>query len=209
MLSSSYGAGDQGTTGRGRKRSAHGTAVALQFVSMYLDSVANAGETMEHIVVTYHPHPLGWIRAQFTPTGLSALTLPSTPDGVSKPGPEPEPTDVTQAFRRALERYFSGAPEAFEAIPLDLSAATDFQREVWAAARAVTWGHTSTYGDLAERLGRTKGSARAVGHALGANPIAVIIPCHRFLAANGDLVNFAAGLHWKRELLRLEGALIS
>lgn len=165
---------------------------------------------METPVTTYYQHTLGWIQARFTSDGLCSLTLPVNSGAITPPtGQDSNPKGLANAFRAALERYFSGAPEDFDTIPLDVSEATEFQREVWAAARGIVWGRTSTYGDLAEMLGRTKGSARAVGHALGANPIAILIPCHRFLAANGDLVNFAAGLHWKRELLRLEGALLS
>jgi len=165
-------------------------------------------EIMESVAKIYHSHSLGTVRAEFSAQGLRSLHLANVLD-VSEAGDLGDASPWGCAMTEALARYFTGIPEAFTGIPLDLSGATAFQREVWAAAQTVEWGRTSTYGALAEKLGRNKGSARAVGHALGANPIAIIIPCHRFLAANGDLVNFAAGLHWKRELLRLEGSLLS
>lgn len=110
-------------------------------------------------------------------------------------------------LRGTLENYFAGAPETFKNIPLDL-AGTDFQRSVWLEAQKVPHGHTMTYGELTRRLGLPPGSARAVGAALGANPVHILVPCHRFLAANGDLTGFAGGLDWKRALLELEGALL-
>ena len=112
-----------------------------------------------------------------------------------------------RGLREALERYFAGAEEDFGAIPLTLGG-TDFQRTVWAAAREVAWGHTATYGELTQRMGLPMTSARAVGAALGANPVLILVPCHRFLGANGSLTGFAAGLPWKRALLELEGSLL-
>src|SRR5690606_25333183 len=111
--------------------------------------------------------------------------------------------------QEALERYFAGEPASFDGIPLDLTRGTPFQQSVWRAACAVPWGRTAAYGELAECLGRPKSAARAVGAALGANPIHILVPCHRFIAANGALVNFAAGLAWKQRLLEIEGALMT
>ena len=110
-----------------------------------------------------------------------------------------------RTLEHALEQYFSGVPMDFSDIPLDLEGATAFRRAVWLAARDVPWGALSTYGGLAKRMGRSSGSARAVGQALGANPIAIVIPCHRFVASDGGLGGFGAGLAWKRELLAIEG----
>jgi O-6-methylguanine DNA methyltransferase len=86
--------------------------------------------------------------------------------------------------------------------PLDLRAGTPFQRSVWAAMRDVPCGDTTTYGDLARRLGS---SPRAVGQAVGANPVGVVLPCHRVVAAAGKLGGFAWGTELKRALLRHEG----
>lgn len=149
-------------------------------------------------------HPFGAILGWFSEAGLTRLELPRLDARVDAPTVILQPTDTKHACHAALTRYFGGQAEDFTEVPLDLSAASEFQREVWHAAREVPYGETSTYGALAERLGRNKSAARAVGHALGQNPIAIVIPCHRFVAANGNLTGYAAGLEWKEELLRVE-----
>lgn len=111
-------------------------------------------------------------------------------------------------LHEALERYFAGMRIDFTQIPLDYTDATPFQQGVWEAARQIPWGTTASYGDLAAALGKGSGSARATGSALAANPIAILVPCHRVLSKTGNLVNYNAGLAWKRELLRLEGILL-
>jgi len=108
------------------------------------------------------------------------------------------------ALNAALERYFAGIRETFDAIPIDLEGATLFRHAVWEGARGVPWGTTTSYGGLAALIGKPN-AARAVGQALGANPIPILVPCHRFIAADGSLGGFGAGLEWKRELLRAEG----
>lgn len=103
---------------------------------------------------------------------------------------------------RQLTAYFRGTRQVFE-LPL-APAGTDFQRGVWAELATIPFGATSSYGEIARRLGRSPGASRAVGTANGANPIAIVIPCHRVLGANGDLIGFGGGLERKRYLLRLE-----
>lgn len=155
-------------------------------------------------------HPRGPIYAWFTSAGLSRLELPHAEHGAQRRSVLHSGANDARVrtLNAALERYFSGIREDFNAIPIDFSGATPFQREVWDAARSVPWGTSATYGELAERLHKSKAAARAVGHALGQNPIAIIVPCHRFVGANGALHGFAAGLDWKRELLQLEGVLL-
>ena len=87
------------------------------------------------------------------------------------------------------------------------TAGTAFQREVWAALRTIPTGETTTYGRLASQLGRPK-AMRAVGMANGANPISIIVPCHRVIGANASLTGYGGGLERKRWLLRHEGALL-
>ena len=144
-------------------------------------------------------HPLGTVAAWFTPKGLCQLTL-----GASTQATKRAPAGNAARLHAALTRYFEGRREDFADIPLDLSGATAFRRQVWEAARTVCWGETVGYGQLAERMGRTAGCARAVGQALGANPVPIIVPCHRILAAGGKLGGFGAGRQWKYVLLRLE-----
>ncbi len=105
------------------------------------------------------------------------------------------PASITQA----LEAYFKGEVEAVDEIQT-ATGGTTFQREVWKALRAIPAGVTTSYGQLATTLGRT-GSARAVGAANGANPIPIVVPCHRVIGANGTLTGFASGLPRKRWLL--------
>lgn len=110
-------------------------------------------------------------------------------------------------LREALEHYFSGEVEDFAQVPLAYSG-TPFQRAVWEGACKVAWGRTATYGELTAALGLAPGTARAVGAALGANPLHLLVPCHRFLGANGALTGYAGGLSWKQALLEIEGSLL-
>jgi methylated-DNA-[protein]-cysteine S-methyltransferase len=104
-----------------------------------------------------------------------------------------------------LAEYFSGTRRAFE-LPL-APAGTAFQLAVWHALQAIPYGQTLSYGELATRLGLAPGAARAVGLANGANPLPIIVPCHRVIGADGSLTGFGGGLPIKRSLLALEGAL--
>ncbi len=88
--------------------------------------------------------------------------------------------------------------------PLDISAGTQFQRRVWQALREIGMGTTKSYAQVADAIGKPR-ATRAVGGACGANPIPVLIPCHRVLAANQRLGGFGGGLDWKRRLLACEG----
>ncbi len=112
--------------------------------------------------------------------------------------------EMASRLTEALEAYFSGVRTEFHDIPLDLVHGTVFQRAVWEGARAISWGTLETYAGLAARIGHPK-AVRAVGQALGANPVPILVPCHRILAANGRLGGFSAGLHWKQALLGIEG----
>lgn len=103
------------------------------------------------------------------------------------------------SLTRALDAYFNGELDAIDEVPT-ATGGTAFQREVWKALRAIPAGSTISYGQLAANLGRA-GSARAVGAANGANPIPIIVPCHRVIGANGTLTGFASGLPRKRWLL--------
>lgn len=107
------------------------------------------------------------------------------------------------AARRQLDEYFAGKRRRFD-LPL-APAGTDFQRRVWWALLAIPYGEAISYGELARRVGKPR-AARAVGAANGANPIAIIIPCHRVVGASG-IGGYAGGLDIKRHLLALEGAL--
>ena len=110
-------------------------------------------------------------------------------------------TPVLRAARLWLDAYFAGERPDAGALPL-LPRGTDFQRAVWRELRTIPYGETRRYGEIAARLGS---SARAVGSAVGRNPISLIIPCHRVLGAKGALTGYAGGLERKEALLALEG----
>jgi len=110
---------------------------------------------------------------------------------------------VLHAARLWLDAYFAGEAPEVSGLPLSPKG-TVFQRKVWQELLKIPYGATDTYGALAGRLGS---SARAVGSAVGRNPISIIIPCHRVLASDGSLTGYAGGLENKEKLLRLEGVL--
>ena len=115
-----------------------------------------------------------------------------------------EPEKVRPAADQVRE-YFDGRRSRFD-LPLDLSEVSTFGREVLTAAAAIGKGEVTTYGSLAQAIGRPR-AARAVGRALGANPVPLVIPCHRVIASNGSLGGYSAsgGVATKRQLLQLEG----
>jgi len=109
-----------------------------------------------------------------------------------------------EAVRRAVEAYFAGDLGALGGVAVK-TGGTAFQRTVWAALRAIPPGETRSYGQLAAAIGSPR-AVRAAGLANGQNPVAVIVPCHRVIGANGTLTGYAGGLERKRWLLRHEGA---
>jgi len=160
------------------------------------------------------PTSWGWMGLAATKKGWRASTLPY-----------PEPEEALRALARvlpqgalaeeaslalmppweeALKAYFAGERVDFREAPLDWEGATPFQRAVWAACRGIGYGEVLTYGELARRIGHP-GAARAVGQALGANPLPILVPCHRVVGQGGQLVGFGGGLEWKARLLHLEG----
>lgn len=103
----------------------------------------------------------------------------------------------------ALAKYFSGQLDILETIEVEMNG-TPFQLQVWEALRGVRAGHTASYSEIARTIG-TPAAVRAVGAANGANPIAVVVPCHRIIGANGTLTGYGGGLRRKEWLLRHEG----
>ena len=154
-----------------------------------------------------HDSPLGTLLLAATAHGLAGLWFEG-----QRPGPtnfaqwrsEPAHPVLTQA-RRQLDAYFARTQTVFE-LPLDLSAATAFQARVWQALQAIPAGFTQSYSALAARIGAPQ-AVRAVGAAVGRNPLSIVVPCHRVIGASGALTGYAGGLARKTTLLRLEGAL--
>ena len=108
--------------------------------------------------------------------------------------------------RRELDEYFAGRRQHFEVEP-DIRFLPEFNRRVLSELARVEYGTTTTYGTLAAQAGKA-GAARAVGTVMNRNPVAIVLPCHRVIGANGNLVGYAGGLERKVQLLQLEGALL-
>lgn len=150
---------------------------------------------------------------------LSTATATATSDPIAGPtsGPAPRATPdgagpggnadaVLAAAADQLREFFDERRDAFD-LPLD-PVGTDFQVSVWRELAAIPTGTTITYGELARRVGRPA-AARAVGAAVGRNPLSVVLPCHRVVGSDGRMTGFAGGLAAKRWLLRHEGALLA
>lgn len=115
---------------------------------------------------------------------------------------EEKDTPLLRKAKKQLDEYFEGQRSTFD-LPI-LTIGTDFQKSVWDALLEVPFGKTISYLELAKQLGNEK-AVRAVAAANGANAISIIIPCHRIIGADGDLIGYAGGLHAKKKLLRIEG----
>lgn len=124
------------------------------------------------------------------------------------PAPTVPPPSIREAIA-AIQRYLAGERVDFSFVAIDLTRTDPFQRKVYEAARSLGWGQTTTYGALARLAGFPDG-ARAVGQALGRNPVPLIVPCHRILASGGRIGGFSApgGAFTKERLLALEGVLV-
>jgi methylated-DNA-[protein]-cysteine S-methyltransferase len=109
----------------------------------------------------------------------------------------------TAGAKAALQRFVAGRAVP-ATLPLDLACGTPFQRRVWEATRAVPWGEVVSYAEIARRAGAPR-AVRAVGNALGDNPVPIVVPCHRVVHSGGSIGGFTSGLDWKRYLLSLEG----
>jgi methylated-DNA-[protein]-cysteine S-methyltransferase len=143
--------------------------------------------------------PIGPLLLAGDDVALTHVLLPGTTALGSTRGAVPGPLRSAAA---QLEEYFSGVRRSF-ALPL-APAGTVFQVSVWKALEEIPYGETITYGELAGRVGRP-GAFRAVGQANGANPLPIVYPCHRVVAAGGHLGGYGGGLDAKRRLLALEG----
>lgn len=156
--------------------------------------------------------PIGTLWLISTQAGLCRVGLPGESRSLMEAwlarhfGPEKpqENPDMLMPVVAQLREYFSRLRHRFD-LPLDLRG-TPFQRRVWEELLSVPYGQTVSYGELARRIGKPE-AVRAVGQAVGANPVPIIVPCHRVVGADGSLVGYGSGLEVKEALLRLEGAL--
>ena len=146
--------------------------------------------------------PLGTMLLARTEAGLAGAwfeTQKHHPQTIDAPERGDDPLLATTA--RQLRDYFAGGVAAFD-VPLDLQG-TSFQRAVWQVLLAIAPGRTRSYGDIARELG-APAATRAVGSAVGRNPVSVIVPCHRVVGSSGALTGYAGGLDRKTTLLRIE-----
>jgi methylated-DNA-[protein]-cysteine S-methyltransferase len=147
------------------------------------------------------PSPVGELTLVGGDAGLRAVLFAGEAvpaDAVQSPHP------LLDEAARQLAEWFAGARTVFD-LPLDLSAATAFQRRAWLALAEIPYGATRSYGEQARTLGMPR-AARAVGAANGRNPLSIVLPCHRLIGANGALTGFSGGLEVKRALLEHEAA---
>jgi len=151
--------------------------------------------------------PIGGLRLRAEHGALTAVGFDADPAGagaVTEDGPaDPADRELVAEAGRQLAAYFAGDRHDFD-LPL-APRGTAFQQRVWDHLLTVGWGTTTTYGAIAAALGLPPGASRAVGAANGANPIPVIVPCHRVIGADGTLTGYAGGLPRKATLLHLEG----
>jgi methylated-DNA-[protein]-cysteine S-methyltransferase len=156
----------------------------------------------------------GRVGLAWSERGLTRLQLPESSRaatekrlrGRSSETHAAEPPPKVKKAIEALERYFGGKSVDLSPLALDLTGVGEFHRRIYEATRRIGWGETTTYGELARQVG-TPGAARAVGQAMGRNPIPIIVPCHRVLASGRKIGGFSAfgGAVTKTRLLALEG----
>jgi methylated-DNA-[protein]-cysteine S-methyltransferase len=149
------------------------------------------------------PTPVGVLTLAGDEEGLREVTFPNATHAKSavSSGQRGESVPALREAISQLNAYFAGSLSRFD-LPL-APVGTQFQRECWSALRAIPYGQTVSYGEIARRVGRPA-AYRAVGAANGRNPIPIIIPCHRVIGADGSLTGFGGGLSIKRHLLELE-----
>ncbi|NML44863.1 methylated-DNA--[protein]-cysteine S-methyltransferase [Ramlibacter sp. G-1-2-2] len=164
-------------------------------------------KTNGSLVCTRYESPLGAMLLAASDIGVAGVWFVGQrhgPEGVLWPE-APEHPMLKEAVRQ-LQDYFDGKRTSFD-LPLDLRHGTPFQQSVWHALLAIPQGETTSYGELGRRLGRPQ-AARAVGAAVGRNPVSIVVPCHRVLGTAGGLTGYAGGIERKTALLKLEGALM-
>ena len=169
---------------------------------MSLAEPEGAGVDLVHKLVA---SPVGLLKLVASDAGLVAVLWEKEAAGRVRLGDSAEDARhaVLLQCEAELQEYFAGQRRTFS-VPIHLRG-TPFQREVWEALRAIPFGETRTYGELAAQLGQPN-ATRAVGAANGRNPVAILVPCHRVVGSAGKLTGFAGGLDAKAKLLALESA---
>jgi methylated-DNA-[protein]-cysteine S-methyltransferase len=161
-------------------------------------------KTNKNYVYKFVPTVLGKFKLIASDKGLAAILWENDKPARVRLGTLTEDKNhpILQQAERELVEYLAGKRKVFS-LKLDPDG-TPFQNEVWRALKAIPFGETCSYGAIAKQIGNVK-AVRAVGAAIGRNPLSVMVPCHRVIGASGDLTGFAGGLEAKKFLLALEG----
>ncbi|MGN0023449.1 MAG: methylated-DNA--[protein]-cysteine S-methyltransferase [Elusimicrobiaceae bacterium] len=166
------------------------------------------------IFISEHNSPIGKITLASDGENLTGLWLEGQKyfwASVKEPPVKNDNLNIFEAAKTWLNAYFAGKNPAPIGIPL-APEGTDFRKKVWRLLLKIPYGETVSYGELAKQISKQNGgrrtSARAVGGAVGHNPISIIIPCHRVIGADGGLTGYAGGTNKKIRLLKLEGAVL-
>jgi methylated-DNA-[protein]-cysteine S-methyltransferase len=151
----------------------------------------------------------GHVAIAVSNAGLVALSWPAgSPEAalasLGSAGQRTAPGSEWAGLIERLQAYYAGECVSFAAEPIDWDGVPPFRRQAWAAVQRIPWGNTRTYGQVALEIG-APGAARAVGGAMAANRLPIVVPCHRVVGSGGRLVGFGAGLPMKARLLAMEG----
>ena len=146
--------------------------------------------------------PIGWI--DIIAAENQILSASFSEEAPSSGPTFPPNLPVLTRTIKLLDLYFAGGPIDFIEISVQLAYTTDLQQQVWNVVRQIPYGEVRTYQWIADQIGRPK-SARSIGNAVGANPVSILIPCHRVIRSNGGLGGYGGGVERKRQLLALEG----
>lgn len=177
-----------------------------------MKSIGRSTVSVQHLPLVFKT-PWGWMGVSETTKGIDAVVLPQASHQAVLSELPPAPGElldgrVSSRLREAqaqLTDYLAGTRHSFD-LSLDLSRGTSFQQKVWRTLLRVPYGRLRSYQWVAVRVGGSQ-YARAVGNAVGANPIPIVIPCHRIVTQDASLGGFSGGLSTKRKLLTLEGTL--
>lgn len=149
--------------------------------------------------------PVGPLTIRASESGIAQISFANGQSKIERPTNVDRSSELEHLAVRQLKEYFAGKRRTFD-LPLDFGAPRPFSKAVWQRIASIPYGKTISYGEIAANVGK-RAASRAVGQATGANPIAIVVPCHRVVGSDGSLTGFGGGVERKRWLLRHEGLL--